>query len=112
MFARPRQLKTCDLELSDHNIDRTLRIGAVTPTRTQQRPIILKLVKYADRNKVFTDKKNLKNSGISITESLTTRRMEYRNKMRQEFGFKNVLTVDTRIIYLGDISRKPKTYFY
>ena len=66
LFAHLWQLKNCDLELSDHNIDRTLRITDVTATRTKQRPIIVKFVKYAERNKVFTNKKNLKNSGISI----------------------------------------------
>ena len=71
-----------DLELSNHNIDRTHSIGTETPTRKKLRPIIMKLVRYADRNKVFTNKKRLKNSGVSITESLTERGMEWLNRVR------------------------------
>ena len=66
LFVHLWQLKNCDLELSDHNIDRTLRIRDVTPTRAKQRPIIVKFVKHTERNKVFTNKKSLKSSGISI----------------------------------------------
>ena len=54
------------LKVSDHNIDRVNRIGAVIPTRTKPRLIIVKFVMYADRN-LFTNKKRLKNSGIIIT---------------------------------------------
>ena len=43
-------MKKLNLDLPDHNIDRTHRIGTVTPTITQPRPIIVILV---SKNKVF-----------------------------------------------------------
>ena len=69
-----------DLELSDHNIDHANRIGTAIPTRTKRRLIIVKFVRYADRNKVFTNKKRSKNSGISIKETLPARIMECLDK--------------------------------
>ena len=45
-----------DLELSDHDVDRIHRTGTGTPTRIKQRPVIVKFIRYADKNRVFTDK--------------------------------------------------------
>ena len=47
---------------------------------------------------IFSKKKQFKNSGISITESLTKLRMSRLAKAREEFGFRNVWTVDDRIL--------------
>ena len=44
-------------------------------------------MRYNDRKKIFSKKKQLKNSGISITESLTKLRMGKLAKAREEFGF-------------------------
>ena len=77
-----------DLELSDHDVDRTHKTGTVTPTRTKPRPIIVKFIRYAEKNKVFTNNKGLTNSKISITESLSARRMECLSMAMYEIGFK------------------------
>ena len=50
----------------------------------------------------FSKEKKLKNSGISITESLTKLRMGKLAKAREEFGFRNVWTVDGTICYIGE----------
>ena len=42
-------------------------------------------------------------SGISITESLTKKRMQMLNKARNEFLFKNVLTQDGKILFTSII---------
>ena len=77
-----------DIDLSVAYIDRSHRIGKSSPQK--QRPIIVKFFRYNDRRKVFSNKKKLKGYGISITESLTARRMEELSKARNEHGFKNV----------------------
>lgn len=66
-IAIARLNEKLDLKVSDHNIDGVNRIGTVIPTRTKPRLIIVKFVMYADRDKVFTNKKRLKNSGIIMT---------------------------------------------
>ena len=77
-----------DIDLSVNDIDRIHRIGKPSPRKI--RPIIVKFVRYNDRRKVFSNKKKLKNSGISITESSTARRMGELSKARNKYGFKNV----------------------
>ena len=44
-------------------------------------------------------RKKLKDSGISITESLTARRMEELSKAGNEDGFKNMWTIDGKILF-------------
>ena len=77
-----------ELEISKKYIDRCHRIGKPSPRK--KRPIIAKFVRYNDRHKAYSNKKRLKDSGISITETLTYYRMGQLNKARDEHGFKCV----------------------
>ena len=63
------------------------------------RPVIIKFVSYNDRKKVFSSKKLLKDSGWSITESFTAFRRRKLTNARDTFGFRNVWTVDRRLLY-------------
>ena len=47
------------------------RIRELKKTRGKTRPIIVKIVRYNDRNRVFRNKMKLKGQKVSITESLT-----------------------------------------
>ena len=58
----------------------------------------------------FLNKKKIKNTGISITESLTAKRMEMLNKAKERFGFRNVWTLDAWIFYLAEGSTKPQIF--
>ena len=69
-----------DLDITLRNLERTHRIGERKKTRGKTCPIIVKFVRYKDRNRAFRNKKKLKGQKISITESLTKIRM---NKLRQ-----------------------------
>ena len=100
-----------DIELTQRDLDRTHRIGKNDKRSNRPRPVIVKFIRYNDRKKIFSKKKQLKNSGISITESLTKLRMSKLAKAREEFGFRNVWTVDGRICYIGEGSQFPKTYY-
>ena len=98
-----------DIDFSVNDIDRSHRIRKPSPRK--KRPIIVKFVRYNDRRKVFSNKKKLKDSGISITESLTARRMEELSKARNEHRFKNVWTIDGKILFKENGSNKATLFF-
>ena len=91
-----------DFELTERDLGRTHRISKNDKKSNRPRPVIVKFIRYNDRTKVFSKKKQLKNSGISITESLTKLRMSKLAKAREEFEFRNVWTVDDRICYIEE----------
>ena len=55
-----------DLEISPGDIDHTHRTDV--PSQGKNRPIIVKLVRYLDKKRVFTNKKRLKGKNISNNE--------------------------------------------
>ena len=66
--------------------------------------------RYKDRHHVFRNKNLLKRTGISVTESLTLKRMEHRKKAREQHGFANVWTLDGKIMFKGN-DGNPKVYY-
>ena len=72
------------------------------------RPVIIKFVWYNDRKKAFSSKKLLKDSNVSITDSLTAFRMKKLTNARETFGFRNAWTVDGRIFYSENGSQRAK----
>ena len=99
-----------DIKITANDIDRTHRIGKLK-SNGKPRPVIIKFVRYNDRKKVFSSKKFLKDSGVSITESLTAFRMKKLPNARETFGFRKVWTVDGRIFYSENDSQHPKIYY-
>ena len=88
-----------NIEISPADLDRTHRIGKKKAGQNiYPRPIIVKLSNYDVRKKVFSNKRNLKGSNVSITESLTPKCMEILKKPRIEHGFTNVWTSDGKIL--------------
>ena len=87
-----------ELELTEKEPDRTHRISNQQSGNKRPKPIIVKFASYNTRRKVFVNKKKLKNTGISISESLTKHRMKFFKKVKNKFGF-NVSTVDGGICY-------------
>ena len=65
-------------------------MGNPRNTDEKPRPIIIKLVGYNDRKKIFDSKKKLKGKKIAITESLAVTHMEKLNEARERYNFKNV----------------------
>ena len=100
-----------DIQLTQRDLDRTHRIGKNDKRNHRPRPVIVKFIWYNDRKKFFSKKKQLKNSEIPITESLTKLRMRKLAKAREEFGFRNLWTVDGRICYIAKGSQFPKTNY-
>ena len=69
------------------DIDRSHQIGTIKNIK-QSRCIIIKFARYNIRNRVFKNKKKLRDTAISITESLTRKRMQMLTKARNEFLLK------------------------
>ena len=63
-----------DKELSVKDLDRSHRIGKRN-SNSKRRPIMVKFISYNNRREIFNDKKRIKGTGVSITESLTAERM-------------------------------------
>ena len=100
-----------DLDISLRDIERTHRIGELKKARGKIRPIIVKFVRYNDRNRVFRNKKKLKGQKISITESLTKIRMDKLRQAKETYGFTNVWTNDGKILFKSDSNAKPQVYY-
>lgn len=91
------------------DLDRTHRLGP--PKTNKNRPIIVKFSRYHTRNRVFKKKKQLKGHQMSITESLTKRRMGELNDARNQHGFENVWTSDGKILFKDSVENKVKVYY-
>ena len=63
-----------DIELSVKDLDRSERI-AKSNSKSKRRHTIFKFISYIDRRGIFNNKKRLKDTGVSITGSLTAGRM-------------------------------------
>lgn len=104
-----------NLDVSINDLDRTHRIGKPrnVDENTKSRPIIVKFARYIIRQKVFGCKKKLKGKSISITESLTKKRLEKLKDARNQYGFENVWTFDGRILVRSseNPSGKPEVYY-
>ena len=73
-------------EIEKDEIDKSHRLGA-PKNNGKSRPIIIKFVRYNTRCRIFENKKKLKGKRISVTESLTKKRMEVFKKVRENHGF-------------------------
>ena len=93
------------------DLERTRRIREPKKTRGKTRPIIVKFVRYNDRNRVFRNKKKLNGQKISITESLTKIGMDKLRQAKETYGFTNVWTSNGKILIKSDSNVKPQVYY-
>ena len=91
-----------NMDMSQVSIDGSQRLRKRKGPGQKPRAIIVKFTRYKDKHHVSRNKKLLKGSGISITESLTLKRMEHLKKAREQHGFANVWTLDRKIMFKGD----------
>ena len=85
-------------DLDEKDVCRTHRLGKST-TNGRPRPIIIRFLSYRQRKKAFGVKRDLKNSGMVLTENLTKKRYTLLQKCVSEFGRENVWSYDGRIYY-------------
>ena len=72
------------LDSSSADIDRTHRLGAPPKHSGKVRPVIVKFVQYNDRRKIYTNKKLLKGTKVSITESLIAERVAKLKELKEK----------------------------
>ena len=70
-------------------------------TNRKPRPIIARFWDSGLRNHLYFKKKELKNSGISITENQTKKRMILKTEAEAKYGSANVWTREGRIYAKG-----------
>ena len=99
------------LGISSADIDRTHRLGAPPKKSGKVRPVFVKFVRYNDQKKIYTNKKLLKETKVSITESLTKQRVAKLKEAEEKYGSKNVWSNDSRVIYEDNGDDKTKIYF-
>ena len=99
------------LDISSTDIDRTYRIGAAPKQSGKVRPVIVKFVRHNDWRKIYTNKKLLEGTKVSMIESLTAHRAAKLKEVKEKFGCKNVWPNDGRIIYKDNGDDKTKIYF-
>ena len=107
------------LNLPTSVCDSDIDICHPLPSKTNKKTIIIKFVRRSIRNMISSHKKNLKTSNgpkLSITESLTKKRLKIVEEARKVFGFGNVWSMKgivyssfkgkkQAIIKLSDISK-------
>lgn len=86
-----------NLNLNVNDISRSHRTGSLQKNNILPRPIIVQFSSYRTRNLVFTNKKKLKSTGITIKEDLTKARAGLLRKATNIHNFQNVWTSDGRI---------------
>ena len=91
-----------NIELSQVSIDRSHRLGKWKSPGQKPPAIIATFTRYKDRHHVFRNKKLLNETSISVTESLTLKRMEHLKKARDQHGFVNVWILDGKIMFKGN----------
>jgi len=91
----PQDVENC------HRMGRRRYRNKADPSKMQlnKRPIVIKFVNYCKRKDLWDHKKHLRGSGLLLTESLTTQRLELLQTAREKFGEKAVWSQDGRIMY-------------
>ena len=97
-----------NMAITSDDLDRSHRIGK-KKEGNKSRLIIVKFSRYNTRHKIFSNKKSLKGTNTSITESLTATRMAKLKEARDEKGFKSVWTFDGKILFKN---QENKTVVY
>ena len=86
------------VNVSPEDLDRSHRIGRRIAGKS--RPIIVKFKTYNKRKEVFSSKRVLKGTKVTLTESLTSRRLELLRQAKNKETLQAAWTSDGRIICL------------
>lgn len=92
------------VDLPVEAISRSHRVGrppAPGPDgKERSRPLIVRFNSYRDRRRVFSAKKKLKGTGVTIREDLTAQRAEVFRQAVQRFGVRSTWTIDGKVVWL------------
>ena len=105
--------QSMDETIKPEDIDRSHRLSKPKSSKNAKpRPIIVKFVRYNTHNRIYKNKKKLKGTGISVTESLTAKRINKLEKAREEqHTFNNMWSQDSRIMFFDKDTNKVQTYY-
>lgn len=92
--------------ISFADIEKSHRLGKTPAVRDKGRPIIVRFASYRTRATVFSNKKKLKGSGITVREDLTKVRIDLLQKVQKAFGTRQVWTVDGKIFWVENVQGK------
>ena len=84
-----------NIKIDKIDIDRSHKIGRYDKAKKKAKPITAKFARCSIRGWGFCEKGKLKCTGKIITESLTAKRIDEREK----YGFNNVWSYDGKILY-------------
>ena len=87
------------VDLTPSDLDRTHCIGRRKAPSNKLRAVVVKFVSYNTKKRIFLNKKRLKGTQVSITESLTAKRIGILKEAREKHQFRNVWTADGKILY-------------
>ena len=73
--------------------------------------MIVNFTRYNTHNRIYRNKKILKGTGISMTESLTVKRSNMLEKAREEHTFNNLWSQDGKIKFFDKNTNKVKIYY-
>ena len=76
---------------------REARIEQGNEVNPSPRPIIVMFTNYHNRSMVFSSKRNLKGSPVSIMENLTARRVKLMQQAKALVGHKQVWSLDSTL---------------
>ena len=96
LFAKTINTHLINTDMIGTHIKRAHRLGK-RKQNGKPRPIIARLWDSDLRNHIYHNKKEFKNTAISITENLTRRRMLLKNEAEAKYGPKNVWSKEGRI---------------
>ena len=83
-----------NVSLDPAAIDRSHRLGKHPQGKDKCRPLIVKFTRYNDRALVYSHKRKLKNTGITIKEDLTQNRLAVINAAIKKYGFRSTWSRD------------------
>ena len=104
--------QSMDETLKPEDIDWSHRLAKPKSSKNAKpRPLIVKFVRYNTLNRIYRNKKKLKGTGLSVTESLTVKRIKLLEKAREGYTFNNVWSQDGTIMFFDKNPNKVKTYY-
>ncbi|KAK3928872.1 Protein unc-13-like protein C [Frankliniella fusca] len=93
----------CGVSIVGSQIDRSHRVGKVGPN---PRPIIVKFIGYGPRSKIFSAKKCLKGTSVTVREDLTSHRLALLKRAVQAYTLQKVWTHDG-VILINTGNQRP-----
>ena len=98
-----------DIKIDDIDVDRSHKIQRYDKAKEKARSVIVKFARYNVKGKMFHEKQELKATGKSITESLTTKRIGQLKDAKEKYSFDNVWLYGDKILF--KVNNEVKVYY-